>query len=179
MRKKLFPVLVLTIFIILAINYSTGQSNKLEIGDTIPQFTLRDQNNKEFDVTKYRGKKPMVIYFYPKDDTPGCTKEACSFRDEFETFIDMNVKVIGISSDDVASHKKFAEKYNLPFTLLADTKKKVRKLFGVPNSLLGLLPGRVTYVVDKNGTIVHIFNSQFSAEKHINEALSILKEIAE
>jgi len=179
MRKKLFPVLVLTIFIILAINYSTGQSNKLEIGDTIPQFTLKDQNNKEFDVTKYRGKKPMVIYFYPKDDTPGCTKEACSFRDEFETFTDLNVEVIGISSDDVVSHKKFAEKYNLPFTLLADTKKKVRKLFGVPNNLLGLLPGRVTYVVNKNGIIVHIFDSQFSAEKHITEALSILKGIAE
>ncbi|MCK5678897.1 MAG: peroxiredoxin, partial [Flavobacteriaceae bacterium] len=93
-----------------------SQTNKLEKGDTIPLFTLKDQNNKDFNIENYRGKKPLVIYFYPKDDTPGCTKEACSFRDEFEAFTDLNVKVIGISSDNVASHKNFADKYNLPFT---------------------------------------------------------------
>ena len=179
MRKKIILGFLLVFFIAVTINNSMGQPNKLEVGDTIPTFTLKDQNNTNFDIDTYRGKTPMVIYFYPKDDTPGCTKEACSFRDEFETFTDLNVEVIGISSDDVVSHKKFAEKYNLPFTLLADTKKKVRKLFGVPNNLLGLLPGRVTYVVNKNGIIVHIFDSQFSAEKHITEALSILKGIAE
>jgi peroxiredoxin Q/BCP len=179
MRKKIVASLLLVIIIILTINNSMGQSNKLEVGDTIPAFILKDQNNTNFDVEKYRGKKPMVIYFYPKDDTPGCTKEACSFRDEFEVFSDLNVEVIGISSDDVASHKKFAEKYHLPFTLLADTKKKVRKLFGVPYSLLGLIPGRVTFVINKNGIIVHIFDSQFGAEKHITESLSILKEMKE
>lgn len=179
MSKKLFLTLLLIIFIVLTVNNMMSQSNKLEIGDTIPAFTLKDQNNNDFDIESYRGKKPMVIYFYPKDDTPGCTKEACSFRDEFEVFSDLNVEVIGISSDNVASHKKFAKKYHLPFTLLADTKKEVRKLFGVPNGLLGLLPGRVTYVINKNGIIEHIFDNQFNAEKHITESLAILKEIKE
>jgi len=177
MRKKIILGFLLVILIAVTINNSMGQPKKLEVGDTIPTFILKDQNNTNFDIDTYRGKTPMVIYFYPKDDTPGCTKEACSFRDEFEAFTDLNVKVIGISSDDVASHKNFSEKYNLPFTLLADTKKKVRELFGVPNSLLGLIPGRVTYVINKNGIIIHIFNSQFGAEKHITEALTILKEM--
>ena len=177
MKKKIFIILVLVIGIVLISNKTMSQSNKLEIGDTIPAFTLKDQNGTTFDIETYRGKKPMVIYFYPKDDTPGCTKEACSFRDEFEVFTDLDVKVIGISSDDVASHKDFSEKYHLPFTLLADTEKKVRKRFGVPSSLLGLLPGRVTYVINKNGIIAHIFNSQFGAEKHITESLAILKEM--
>ncbi|MDY7393799.1 peroxiredoxin [Aureibaculum sp. 2210JD6-5] len=150
---------------------------KLKIGDSVPSFTLKNQNNNEVNITDYIGKKAMVIYFYPKDDTPGCTKEACKFRDEFETFTDLNVKVIGISADDVESHKNFAKKHNLPFTLLADVDNEVRKLFGVPKSMMGLLPGRVTYVVNKEGTIIHIFNSQFGAEKHITEALSKLKEI--
>ena len=179
MLKKLFLLLLLVIFIVLTIKSIMGKPNELEVGDTIPAFILKDQNNNDFDIDRFRGKKSMVIYFYPKDDTPGCTKEACSFRDEFEIFTDLNVEVIGISADNVTSHKKFAEKYRLPFTLLADTKNKVRKLFGVPSSLMGLLPGRVTYVINKNGIIVHIFNSQFGAEQHIEESLSILKEIKE
>lgn len=179
MQKKLFLGLLSVIFIVLTINNIMGQLNELEVGDTIPIFTLKDQDNNDFDIDKYRGVKSMIIYFYPKDDTPGCIKEACSFRDEFEVFTDLNVEVIGISADNVASHKKFAEKYRLPFILLADTKNKVRKLFGVPSSLMGLLPGRVTYVINKNGIIAHIFNSQFGAEKHITESLSILKEIKE
>ncbi len=116
-----------------------------------------------------------MIYFYPKDDTPGCTKEACKFRDEFEVFTDLNARVIGISSDDVSSHKKFAEKYHLPFTLLADVKQEVRNLFGVPKSVLGLLPGRVSYIINKKGTIIYIFESQFGAQKHIEEAIKALK----
>jgi peroxiredoxin Q/BCP len=115
-----------------------------------------------------------VIYFYPKDDTPGCTKEACSFRDSYEEFTDRNVKVIGISADDVESHKNFAKKYNLPFTLLADTKNEVRKLFGVKSNMLGLIPGRVTYVVNTGGEIIYIFDSQLKATKHISEALAAL-----
>ncbi|RPD98637.1 peroxiredoxin [Aureibaculum marinum] len=148
---------------------------KIEVGSTVPRFSLKDQHNNTINIDDYIGKNAMVIYFYPKDDTPGCTKEACKFRDEYEAFTDLNVKVFGISADDVKSHKKFAEKYNLPFSLLADTDNKVRDLFGVPKSMLGLLPGRVTYVVDKKGIIIHIFNSQFGAEKHISEALSKLK----
>ena len=154
-----------------------SQTNNIVVGNKVPTFTLKDQNNNDFNIEIYIGKKPMVIYFYPKDDTPGCTKEACSFRDEFEVFTDLNVEVIGISSDSVISHKKFSEKYNLPFTLLADTDKNVQKLFGVPKSLLGLVPGRVTYIVDKNGIVVHIFNSMKDTEKHITESISVLKKL--
>jgi len=176
MKKKIFLVVLLVIFIILAMNTVMSQSSKLEVGDTIPSFTLKNQLGVEINIDTFRGKKAMVIYFYPKDDTPGCTKEACKFRDEFEAFTDLDVEVIGISADNVTSHLKFAKKYRLPFTLLSDTKNKVRKLFGVPKSMLGLIPGRVTYVINRDGIIIHIFNSQFGAEKHIKEALTKLRE---
>lgn len=176
MLKKIITGVILAVMLLFVIQYIYPQKMKLKVGDTVPSFTLKDQDNQEINIADYKGKNAMVIYFYPKDDTPGCTKEACRFRDEFEAFTDLEVKVIGISADDVGSHKKFADKYKLPFTLLADTENKVRKLFGVPRNMLGLIPGRVTYIVDKKGTIVHIFNSQFGAEKHITVALSKLKE---
>ncbi|WP_111597613.1 peroxiredoxin [Chitinophaga skermanii] len=147
---------------------------QLKVGDKIPTFTLPDQNGQQFNVANEIGKRPMVIYFYPKDDTPGCTKEACSFRDSFEEFSDLGAIVIGISSGSVASHKKFAEKYKLPFTLLADESNQVRKLFGVPKTFV--LPGRVTYVVDKNGIIIHYFNSMTNAAQHVQESLTALKK---
>jgi len=115
-----------------------------------------------------------VIYFYPKDDTPGCTKEACSFRDSFEEFTDRNVEVVGISADSVESHLNFANKYNLPFSLLADTENKVRNLFGIKGNLMGLIPGRVTYVINKEGVVVYVFESQLKATKHIDESLKAL-----
>ncbi len=174
--KKVILVVLIGIALILTINTVMSQSNKLKVGDTAPIFTLNNQDGNAIAIETFLGKKAMVIYFYPKDDTPGCTKEACKFRDEFEAFTDLDVEVIGISTDDVASHQKFAEKYKLPFTLLSDPKNEVRKLFGVPKSMLGLIPGRVTYVIDKSGIIIHIFNSQFGAEKHINEALTKLKK---
>ena len=179
MRKIFFIIIILTVIILMFSFLNLKDQGALETGDTIPAFTLMDQDGNNFDIEQYRGKQPLVIYFYPKDDTPGCRKEACSFRDEFEFFTDLNVRVIGISSDDVASHKEFAEKYQLPFTLLADTDKKVRKLFGVPNSFLGLLPGRVTYIVNKHGIVVHIFNNMTNAEKHITESLKALKRSKE
>ena len=117
-----------------------------------------------------------MIYFYPKDDTPGCTSEACSFRDQFEVFKDAEAVIIGISGQSVASHKKFAEKHRLPFTLLSDEGDHIRKLFGVPTNLLGLLPGRVTYVADKTGKVICIFNSQMQSSKHVEEALRILRK---
>src|SRR5680860_266986 len=120
-------------------------------GDKCPKFTLKDQNGEQFNMEDVLGKENLVLYFYPKDDSPGCTKQACSFRDSFEDFVEIGARVIGISSDDEKSHKKFAKKHNLPFTLLADSDKKVRKMFGVPTNLLGLIPGRVTYVIDKEG----------------------------
>jgi len=165
---------VVTGLILVMLFLSMKKQNGLKVGDRIPQFILKDQQGKDFNSEDYRGKTAMVIYFYPKDDTPGCIKEACSFRDAYEVFSDKNVKVIGISSDSVESHKNFADKYNLPFTLLADTDKKVRRLFGVPSSALGLLPGRVTYVVDKEGIIIYIYNSMSNAEKHVTESLKML-----
>ncbi len=139
----------------------------------LPKFSLKNQDNIAVDSNSFLG-APVVIYFYPKDDTPGCTAQACSFRDSFDSFKDLNVMVVGISADSPASHKKFAERYNLPFTLLSDEKNEVRKLFGVPKSFFGLLPGRVTYVFDKDGNLVHQFNSQLKATQHIAEALTAL-----
>ena len=148
---------------------------KIEIGDKVPVFALQDQHGNLFDIADFIGKNKLVIYFYPKDDSPGCTKEACYFQDQFEVFREADALIIGISGQSVESHKKFAEKYRLSFTLLSDEGNKVRKLFGVPTNLLGMLPGRVTYVADKAGKIIYIFNSQTAAKKHVDEALQILK----
>lgn len=148
---------------------------KTEVGSHVPQFTLADQNGNLFSISSVVGKKNLVIYFYPKDDSPGCTKEACYFRDEFELFNEADALIIGISGQSVVSHKKFADKYQLSFTLLSDEGDKVRELFGVPVNFLGMLPGRVTYVIDKSGTVVYIYNSQTQARRHVDEALKILK----
>ncbi len=151
-------------------------SNKISIGDTIPSFTLLNQNGESVS-SKDKIGNPLVIYFYPKDDTPGCTKEACSFRDQYDVFGEYGAEIIGISSDSPASHLKFAKKYNLNFTLLSDEKGEVEKRFGVPRTVLGLISGRVTYIIDKNGIVVHIFNSLFNAEKHVEESLRIIKSL--
>lgn len=148
----------------------------IKLEDKIPVFTLKDQNDNDFSIESLTGKQPIVIFFYPKDFTPGCVKEVCAFRDQYQDFQDYGVEVIGISSDGLESHQKFVEKHNLPFTLLSDPKGKIRKLFGVPSSLLGLLPGRMTFVIDRNGIVKMRFNNQFGAEKHIEEALKVLKE---
>jgi len=176
MRKYIYVIIVLIAAILISTNMKSKSKKTLKVGDVIPEFKLQNQDGQWFNSNSVIGKQPVVIYFYPKDETPGCTKEACKFRDEFEVFNDLNTKVIGISSDNVASHKKFAKKYRLPFTLLADVNKKVRKLFGVPKSVLGLLPGRVTYVINKKGKIIYIFNSQFGTEKHISEAINALQK---
>ncbi|MFV8342144.1 peroxiredoxin [Flavobacterium sp. XS2P39] len=149
---------------------------ELQVGDKIPNFKAKDANGNDFDSQNIIGHKPLVIYFYPKDNTPGCTAEACSFRDQYEDFKDLGAEVIGISSDSVASHQKFAEHYKLPFILLSDSDKKIKKLFGVSSGLFGLLPGRVTYVTDKNGVIQLIFDSMW-ATKHIPKALEAVKKL--
>ena len=150
---------------------------KIEVGGTIPAFTLDDQNGNRFDISSFIGKKNLVIYFYPKDDSPGCTKEACYFRDQFEVFNSVDAMIIGISGQSVKSHKKFAEKHRLSYTLLSDEGNKVRKLFNVPTNFFGILPGRVTYIIDKNGKVLYIFNSQVQSTQHVDEALRILKQI--
>ena len=150
-----------------------GAGTGLAAGAQAPEFALEDQNGKRVALAEFHGHKNVVVYFYPKDDTPGCTRESCAFRDQFSDFADAGAEVIGISSDSVESHRKFAEKYRLPFTLLADPGGLVRKAFGVPSSL-GVLPGRVTYVIDKQGVIRHAFNSQLNPAKHVDEALKVL-----
>ncbi len=146
---------------------------ELKIGDKIPSFASIDSNGHSFDIKEYIG-KPLVIYFYPKDDTPGCTIQACTFRDKYEDFKALGAEVIGISSDSSKSHQKFASRFKLPFILLSDFDKKIRTQFGVPNDFLGLIPGRATYVIDKNGVVQLIFDNT-SAKIHIEKALEILK----
>lgn len=149
----------------------------LEVGDKIPNFSAKDSYGNDFESNSIIGKKPVVLYFYPKDNTPGCTAQACSFRDQYEDFKDLGAEVIGISSDSESSHQKFSKQYNLPFMLLSDGNKKLRTLFGVKTNLFGLLPGRVTYVIDKNGIIQLIFDSLVSTN-HIPKALNIIKKLA-
>lgn len=165
-------VLVFTLY---AFVNSGEDAKKVETGMPVPQFTLNDQDGNRFSINSVIGKKNLVVYFYPEDDSPGCTKEACYFRDEYDVFNNADALIIGISGQSVESHKKFAEKYHLKFTLLSDEGNEVRKLFGVPVNLFGLLPGRVTYIIDKSGKVVYIFNSQTNARKHVDEALRILK----
>ena len=181
LKYRNFYRFYLFIYLLLFTSYLTfsqkNNMNEIKIGSSIPQFTLPDQNGNMFDINSVLGKKNLVIYFYPKDDSPGCTKEACSFRDQFEVFREADAVIIGISSQSVESHKKFAEKYRLSFTLLSDEGNKIQKLFNVPHDLFGLLPGRVTFVADKKGKVIYIFNSQTQATKHVDEALRILKEL--
>jgi len=142
------------------------------VGSAAPAFKLQDQAGKWHSLSDYKGKW-VVIYFYPKDDTPGCTKEACGFRDQYEEFQKLGAEVVGISSDSSASHQRFAAKHQLPFTLLADEGGAVRRLYGVP-ATLGLLPGRVTFVIDREGVVRHVLNSQLAAKRHVAEALATL-----
>ncbi|MFT5252917.1 MAG: peroxiredoxin Q/BCP [Flavobacteriales bacterium] len=146
----------------------------LKVGDKIPDFSAIKVDGSTFSSASIVGEKPVVIYFYPKDNTSQCTAQACSFRDKYEDFKDLGAEVIGISSDGLASHEKFKQQYKLPFILLSDENKKVQKLFGVPKALFGILPGRVTYVADKNGIIIMVFNNIMAAN-HIPKALRAVK----
>ncbi len=149
------------------------KSQQIEVGSKVPSFTLNDQDGKPFNIDTVAGKYPLVIFFYPKDESSVCTKEVCSFRDSFDKFHEYGAKVIGISGDDVNSHKEFATHHNLNFTLLADPGNKVRKLFGVPKTLF--IPGRVTYIIDRKGIVIHQFNAMMQSDKHVEEALAALK----
>ncbi len=148
----------------------------IEVGDKVPDFTLLSQTGESVTLSDLIGKKNIVLYFYPKDKSKGCTRQACEFRDKYEVFTDLGAEVIGISSDDIKSHESFADEYNLPFILLSDEKNKVRKLFGV-KSTFGIIAGRVTYIIDKKGIVRHIFSSQFQPKKHIKEALDAIKKM--
>ncbi|UOQ68095.1 peroxiredoxin [Hymenobacter volaticus] len=149
----------------------------LHLGDTAPDFTLKTTTGEAFRLADQRGKRAVVLYFYPKDDTPGCTAEACSFRDQYQDFQDLGAEVVGVSSDSEASHQKFTQKHRLPFPLLADTGGQVRKLYEVPRALLGILPGRVTFVIDKEGVVRYIFNSMNRATDHVAHARQVLIDL--
>jgi len=147
----------------------------VQVGDPAPDFTLSTQNGDPVTLSQFRG-RPVVLYFYPKDDTPGCTAEACAFRDSYTDFQDFGAVVIGISGDSVAEHRAFANRYQLPFTLVSDSGNRVRQVYGVP-ATLWILPGRVTYVIDKEGIVRHLFDSQLNFAAHREEALNTLRQL--
>lgn len=146
------------------------------VGERAPDFTLEDQHGNRVSLEDFRGKQAVVLFFYPKDETPICTKEACGFRDAYEDFSEAGAAVVGVSSDSSASHLAFAEHHRLPFVLLADDNGELRTSFRVPKTL-GLMPGRVTYVIDRDGIVRHVFSSQLSAQRHVREALAVVAEL--
>lgn len=148
----------------------------VKVGDKAPDFTLPSQMGDNVKLSEFLGKKNIVLYFYPKDETAGCTKEACSFRDSYEELTKLGAEVLGVSGQSIESHQSFATHYGLPFILLADEGNKARELYGVPSSM-GIIPGRVTYIIDKKGIVRHIFNSQTQAQRHVEEAKKTLLEI--
>lgn len=149
--------------------------SKLKAGDSAPDFTLAGPDG-DVRLLAYQGDQAVVLYFYPKDNTPVCTREACSFRDAYEDFKAAGAQVIGVSTDSAASHEEFSRTHRLPFILLTDADGQVAKQYGVTKTL-GVLPGRVTFVIDKSGIVQHVFSSQFSAQKHVDEALVVLRSL--
>ena len=144
-------------------------TDRIGVGDPAPDFTLESQTGEEVNLKRLLERSEVVLYFYPKDNTPGCTAEAKAFRDSHGVFQEMGAEVVGVSSDSVDSHRDFASRCDLPFTILSDGGGKVRKLYGVPSSM-GLLPGRVTYVIDRAGVVRHLISSQMKPAKHVDEA---------
>lgn len=154
-----------------------GSKRAVEIGDKVPDFELPDQRGETFKLSTALGRGAVVVFFYPKDETPVCTEEACSFRDAHEDFVALGATVVGISSDDVASHKRFAARYGLNYPILADADGRVRRLFGVPRGLFGFSEGRVTYVLDASGVVRHRFAATLKASAHMREALEMAREL--
>lgn len=150
---------------------------KIHVGDSAPAFSATTHADEKIALADFKGKRAVVLYFYPADNTSVCTTEACSFRDAYEDFVQAGAVVIGVSGDSLASHRDFAAGKQLPFYLISDSDGSLRKAFGVP-STLGLIPGRVTYVIDKEGVVRHIFNSQFNPRRHVEESLAIVRELS-
>jgi thioredoxin-dependent peroxiredoxin len=148
----------------------------IQVGDKAPDFTLPSQSGEQVRLHDRLGERVVVLYFYPKDNTSGCTAEACAFRDSYETFTDAGAEVIGVSSDSADKHAAFAGQHNLPFTLLADQGGRVRKIYGVP-SVLGVIPGRVTYVIDREGTVRLVFSSMTNIGQHVKDALEVVRQL--
>ncbi len=147
-----------------------GTNMQFTIGEKAPDFRLRDETGTYRTLAEYAGKK-IVVYFYPKDDTPGCTKEACSFRDGYREIQAQEIVILGISYDSPSSHKKFKEKYNLPFSLLSDEKKEAAKAYGAYKGIgQSLTPLRITFLIDEMGKIVHIFE-KVNVSEHARDVL--------
>jgi len=148
----------------------------IRVGDRAPEFAARAHNGQQVSLADFRGKQVVVLYFYPRDGTPVCTKEACSFRDAFEEFTKLGAVVIGVSADSPERHQAFAASRALPFLLLSDQDGTLRKAYRVPKTL-GILPSRVTYVIDKAGLVRHVFSALFSADRHVAEALEVVRQL--
>lgn len=148
---------------------------QLKLLDDAPPFESITDTGEKFSLSDYRGKSNIVLYFYPKDFTMGCTKEACSFRDNWDQVTALGATVVGISSDDRDTHAKFKKDHSLPFTLVSDPNNAIRKLYGVEGRFI---PTRITFVIDKNGKIRSIFNSQLNVTKHVEKALESLNGIS-
>ena len=172
--NRLATIALLIFGLVLCKSEQKQEMGKVNVGDYAPDFELKDKDGNLVKLSSFRGEKSVVVYFYPKDETPGCTAQACSFRDSYEEFTDAGAEVIGISGDGSSSHSGFAENHRLPFILLSDLTGKVRKSYGAYD-LLGLIPGRVTFVIDKQGKVIHKFDSQLSPTKHIQESLNAIK----
>jgi thioredoxin-dependent peroxiredoxin len=150
--------------------------SSIQVGERAPDFRLPALRGGEVALSDYRGKKNVVLFFYPRDASPGCTVEACTFRDAYEDFVDAGAEVIGVSSDSLADHAAFAGKHQLPMQLLSDEGGKVRAQYGV-KSTLGLLPGRETFIIDKDGVVRHVFRSQLRFKNHVVESLAVLQSL--
>jgi peroxiredoxin Q/BCP len=146
----------------------------IRVGDRAPEITFATHSGEEVSLADYRGRQAVVVFFYPRDGTPVCTKEACSFRDAYEQFLALGAAVIGVSGDSADRHQAFAASHRLPFPLVSDKDGAVRRAFGVRKTM-GLVPGRVTYVIDKQGVVRHVFSSLFAADRHVQEALEIVR----
>jgi len=151
-------------------------SAQINVGDRAPDFRLPALRGGEVALSDFRGKKNVVLFFYPKDDSPGCTVEACTFRDAYEDFVEAGAEVIGISSDSLDRHSAFAQRHSLPMQLVSDKGGKVRAQYGV-KSTLGLIPGRETFIIDKTGVVRHVFRSQIRVKNHVAESLAVLKSL--
>lgn len=147
----------------------------VQVGDAAPDLALPSQSGEQVRLSEIWRQRVVVLYFYPKDDTRGCTKEACAFRDSYEVFRDAGAEVIGVSGDPVASHEAFAGRYELPFTLLSDVDGTARQQYGVKRTLG--IPGRVTYVIDTGGIVRHVFSSMTNIGRHIDDALAVVREL--
>jgi peroxiredoxin Q/BCP len=150
----------------------------LKVGDGAPNFTGKDQNGNDFSLSELIGKKNIVLYFYPKDFTRGCTRETRSFASAYNALKKLGAEVIGVSSDDVETHKKFASTCGAEFPLISDRDGSIRRLYDVKPTL-GLIPGRVTYIIDREGRIVHVFSSQLAPARHAEEAKRVLSGLIE